>query len=57
MIRDGKMRATFLPQVWEKVPNVEDFLAHLCIKMGAPVDLWRKKKIQVLIYQVEEFQE
>jgi AmmeMemoRadiSam system protein A len=57
VIRDGKMRATFLPQVWEKVPNVEDFLAHLCIKMGAPANLWQRKKIQVLIYQVEEFQE
>jgi len=57
LIRDGKMRATFLPQVWEKVINVEDFLTHLCIKMGGPADLWRKKKIQVLIYQVEEFHE
>ena len=57
LIRDGKMRATFLPQVWEKVTNVEDFLTHLCIKMGASADLWRRKKIQVLIYQVEEFHE
>ncbi len=57
VIRYGNMKATFLPQVWEKVPNVEEFLTHLCIKMGGPADLWRKKKIQVFVYQVEEFHE
>ena len=57
VVRDGMYRATFLPQVWEKVPDPADFLSHLCAKMGAPHDLWRFKKLQVLIYQVEEFQE
>lgn len=57
LIRDGGYRATFLPQVWEKVPNPNEFLTHLCYKMGAPGDLWRKKKLQVFIYQVEEFKE
>jgi len=57
ILRDGSQRATFLPQVWEKLPNKADFLAHLCQKMGAPADLWRRKKIQVFVYQVEEFHE
>jgi AmmeMemoRadiSam system protein A len=57
MLRDGFRRATFLPQVWEKIPNVEEFLANLCYKMGAPFDLWRRKKLEVLIYHVEEFHE
>lgn len=54
---DGRMRATFLPQVWDKLPDGERFLAHLCQKMGAPEDLWRRKKLRVQIYQVEEFHE
>lgn len=57
IIRDGMHRATFLPQVWEKLPLAETFLDHLCQKMGASPDLWRRKKISVEIYQAEEFQE
>jgi AmmeMemoRadiSam system protein A len=57
VIRDGKRRATFLPQVWEKIPDPEEFLDELCMKMGSTPDLWRRKKLEVLIYQVEEFHE
>jgi AmmeMemoRadiSam system protein A len=57
VLRDGPRRATFLPQVWEKIPAVADFLGYLCEKMNAPSDLWRRKKIEVLTYQVEEFHE
>ncbi|NOY99351.1 MAG: AmmeMemoRadiSam system protein A [Chloroflexi bacterium] len=57
VLRDGWRRATFLPQVWEKVPDTADFLGQLCYKMGAAPDLWRHKKLDVLVYQVEEFHE
>ncbi|PWB52401.1 MAG: hypothetical protein C3F13_11610 [Anaerolineales bacterium] len=57
VIRDGVRRATFLPQVWEKVPDPEEFLEQLCMKMGAPADTWKRKKLEVLTYQVEEFHE
>jgi AmmeMemoRadiSam system protein A len=57
VLRDGPRRATFLPQVWEKIPEPEDFLEELCMKMGAYPDLWRSKKLDVLTYQVEEFHE
>lgn len=57
ILRDGARRATFLPQVWEQVPEKEEFLTHLCMKMGAAGDLWRSKKLGVQTYQVEEFQE
>ena len=57
IVKDGGARATFLPQVWLKIPEKEKFLNHLCQKMGAPPDLWKKKKIEVLTYQVEKFTE
>jgi AmmeMemoRadiSam system protein A len=57
ILRDGYKRATFLPQVWEQVNGKEEFLAHLCYKMGVARDLWRRKHLDVLIYQVEEFHE
>lgn len=56
-LRDGSNKATFLPQVWDQLPNVEDFLSRLCLKMGAPGDIWRHKPLDVFIYQVQEFKE
>ncbi len=57
ILKDGMRRATFLPQVWEKLPDPEAFLSHLCQKMGAAPSLWRRKILDVMTYQVEEFHE
>lgn len=57
ILRDGIRRATFLPQVWEKIPDPETFLSQLCMKMGTSPDTWRRKKLTVEIYEVEEFHE
>lgn len=57
VICDGLQRATFLPQVWKKLPDPELFLGNLCHKLGASPELWRYKKVEVFTYQVEEFQE
>ncbi len=57
ILRDGFRRATFLPQVWEKIPDKAEFLTELCYKMGAAGNVWRQNHLEVLIYQVEEFHE
>lgn len=57
VLRDGIRRATFLPQVWEKLPDPVEFLDQLCMKMGVPRSTWRTRKLEVLTYQVEQFQE
>lgn len=57
ILQDGLRKATFLPQVWDSLPDSEEFLTHLCAKMGAPGDLWRKKHLDVFTYQVQEFLE
>jgi len=57
VLKDGFHRATFLPQVWEKIPDPVDFLNNLCYKMGVSQNLWRRKHLDVLTYQVEEFHE
>ena len=57
ILRDGLRRATFLPQVWEKIPEPAEFLDNLCYKMGVDEKLWRRKQLNVQIYQVEEFHE
>jgi AmmeMemoRadiSam system protein A len=57
LLRDGPYRATFLPQVWEKLPDPAEFLDNLCHKMGVSPDLWRIRHLEVFIYKVEEFHE
>jgi AmmeMemoRadiSam system protein A len=58
ILKDGPYRrATFLPQVWEKIPDKAEFMENLCYKMGSPPDTWRRKKLEVQVYQVEEFRE
>jgi uncharacterized protein len=57
ILRDDSRRSTFLPQVWEKIPDPVEFLDNLCYKMGADPHLWQKKHLDVLVYQVEEFHE
>ena len=55
VIKKGIRRATFLPQVWGKVPEVEIFLEMLCRKMGASAECWRSKSVEIFTYQVEKF--
>jgi len=52
VLSDGYHKATFLPQVWEKLPDVETFLSRLCYKMGVKPDLWQGKKLDVKTYRV-----
>lgn len=48
-------RATFLPQVWEDLPDPVEFLARLCQKAGLPADAWRQPGTRIFTYQVEKF--
>lgn len=38
----GAHRATFLPKVWEQLPEPAEFLAHLKRKAGLPADYWNE---------------
>jgi AmmeMemoRadiSam system protein A len=57
IIRKGHANATFLPQVWEQLPQPENFLNHLCLKAGLPSDAWKHPDLEVLTYQVQYFKE
>jgi AmmeMemoRadiSam system protein A len=43
-------RSTFLPSVWDDLPDPHDFLAHLCRKQGSPGDCWRDPSAKLSIY-------
>ncbi len=57
IVRDGRRSATFLPQVWQQLPNPQEFLGHLCLKAGLSERAWRDKKLEIEIYQVQCFAE
>ena len=48
---------TFLPQVWEQLPQPEKFLGHLCLKAGLSSQAWRAGDLEIQIYQVQYFKE
>ena len=57
VIQDGVRRATFLPQVWEKILDPSAFMNQLSLKLGVPADFWRTGDLTVETYQVQEFHE
>ena len=52
----GAHRGTFLPQVWEDLPQPQHFLAHLKRKAGLPEDFW-SDDIRLSRYTVQKFKE
>ncbi|HUG34622.1 MAG TPA: AmmeMemoRadiSam system protein A [Anaerolineales bacterium] len=57
ILHDVFHHATFLPQVWEKIPDPVEFLNQLCWKMGMSENAWRAKHLEVFTYQAEDFHE
>lgn len=52
----GRHRATFLPQVWEQLPEPREFLAQLKRKAGLPADFWHPD-VRLYRYTVEKYAE
>ena len=57
IIRKGPYSATFLPQVWDQLPDKKAFLSHLCAKAGLGPDAWQRSDLEVMTYQVQYFEE
>ena len=51
ILEAGGQRGTFLPQVWESLPDKRQFLAQLKLKAGLPAD-FRLARCKVLRYRV-----
>jgi hypothetical protein len=56
VLEAGRYRSTFLPQVWEQLPDARDFLRHLKAKAGLAPDHWAAD-IRVSRYAVEKWSE
>jgi len=52
----GHRRATFLPQVWDELPDPAQFMAHLMRKAGLPANYW-SDDVKLSRYSVTAYQE
>jgi len=57
VLQIGSRQATYLPQVWEQIPDKVQFLNQLAQKAGCAPDDWRGKNVSVSIYHAEAFGE
>jgi uncharacterized protein len=55
IIQYGSAKATFLPQVWEDLPDPNEFFKHLCLKAGLPGNffLTQYHDLKIETYQAE----
>jgi AmmeMemoRadiSam system protein A len=52
ILQEGRRRGTFLPSVWEQLPEPEQFLRHLKQKAGLAPDYW-SENIRIYRYRTE----
>ena len=52
----GHYRSTFLPQVWQQLPDTTEFVAHLKHKAGLSPDFWADE-VKLSLYTVSKWQE
>lgn len=52
----GRHRSTFLPQVWEQLPEVDMFIAHLKHKAGLQPSFWNEE-VKLYRYTVSKWKE
>lgn len=57
ILKKGFAQATFLPQVWDQLPDKSEFLTHLCMKAGMSGSEWKRGELTVYTYQVQAFEE
>ncbi len=54
ILKEGFYTSTFLPQVWEQIPDKVEFLEELSIKAGLDRDAWKGAEIWFYTVDVEE---
>lgn len=57
ILSNGWQGSTFLPQVWDQLPDKQLFLEHLCQKGGMKKDCWTDRETVVKVYEAEYFSE
>jgi len=54
IMQEGQQRGTFLPSVWQQLPQPEQFIQHLKLKAGLPNNYW-SADLQIWRYTTTSF--
>ncbi|HET8808200.1 MAG TPA: AmmeMemoRadiSam system protein A [Methylophaga sp.] len=54
ILTSGNKHATFLPQVWQQLPDKQQFINHLKQKAGLEIDDW-PVNLKIQLYQTQSF--
>jgi AmmeMemoRadiSam system protein B/AmmeMemoRadiSam system protein A len=57
VIRYMGRTSTYLPQVWDMIPDKQQFLSQLCLKQGSPSNCWQMPGTEIQTYQAFVFHE
>lgn len=55
IIKNGHCQSTYLPQVWEQLPDKVEFLESLCFKGGMSQDSWKDSDTEIYVYEAMVF--
>jgi hypothetical protein len=50
-------QSTYLPSVWNQIPDKQEFLSNLCVKGNMEEECWKDSKTEVYTYTAEDFSE
>jgi MEMO1 family protein len=57
VLQYNNKQSTYLPQVWEQLPDKETFLSQLCLKQGSVSNCWQQSTVKVFTYTATVFNE
>ena len=57
ILEKGGYTVTFLPQVWEQIPDKIKFLEELSLKAGLSKDSWKSPSAEFFYYKVKAYSE
>ncbi len=57
ILKLGQKQSTYLPSVWEQIPNKKEFLSNLCVKGGMPENCWKDPSTKIYTYTTTSFEE
>lgn len=55
VLKNNVYQSTYLPSVWEQIPDKQLFLSNLCVKGQMPEDCWKDDLTEVYVYESIEF--
>lgn len=57
ILKRENYQSTYLPSVWNQIPDKQEFLSNLCAKGNMKAECWKNPRTEVYVYTAEDFSE